>query len=104
VYAGDPEKGNVFVDSVSRTPETTIQVGDTVQWINNNVQEHTIISVNKAPFDVLNPPLQGDIGAGETYSYTFNQVGNFGYYCSIHGGDPIAKKLMWGIVHVRPRS
>ena len=90
------------MDSASQTPETTIRVGDTVQWINNSGTEHTIVSVNAPPFNTLNPPLNGDLNDGDPpYAYTFNQAGDFGYNCTIHGGDPAAKTGMWGIVHVR---
>jgi plastocyanin len=103
VYAGS-DTGNSFVDATSHTPETTIQVGDTVQWVNYNGQEHSIVSVNVAPFTILDPPLNGDISGGDPpYTYTFSQPGDFGYRCTIHGGDPKAKTGMWGIVHVRAR-
>lgn len=103
VWAGDPDhQTNAFVDQVSKTPETTIHVGDTVRWTHKYGDEHTIVSVNTAPFNLLNPPLNGDISSGDPpYQYTFNQAGDFGYRCTVHGGDPAVKTGMWGIVHVR---
>lgn len=93
--------GNSFTDEESGTPETTINIGDTVLWVNDSGSEHTIVSDNVAPFDTLNPSLNGDINPGEKYSRTFNQAGTFGYHCDIHGGDPVKKEGMYGIVHVK---
>lgn len=106
VNAGSDD-GNFFVDSVTNSPETNIHVGDTVQWINYNGQDHTVVSVDIPP-NMLNPPLNGNLPSGNppsTYtSEPFTQPGDFSYRCTKHPADVMAHTGMWGIVHVRPRS
>ena len=97
------EPGHSFKDAVSNTPETTISVGDTIEWVNNDGEEHTIVSDNVPPFNTLTPPLNGDIAnANDTYPYPLPfQAGDYGYHCDIHGGDPATKLGMYGIIHVK---
>ena len=58
----------------------TINIGDTVQWVNQGSMVHT------ATADTGQPVYwnSGDIGAGGTYSYTFLASGNFTYSCAYH--------------------
>ena len=78
-------------DSASGTPETTIMVGGTVTWQEDGCGSHTIVSSGAPSFTNLNA-LPGN--------RTFNTAGDYKYFCGIHGGDPVAKTGMWGIVHV----
>lgn len=80
-------------DDTSGTPETTIMVGGTVTWEAAGCGGHTVISSGAPAFADLNA-LPG--------SRTFNAAGDYKYFCGIHGGDPVAKTGMWGIVHVVP--
>lgn len=96
--------GHMFIDSVSQTPVSTIQMGDTVIWHNLDADEHTVVSFNNPPFATLNPPLAGDLQPGDTYQYQFKLSGTFGYYCDIHGGDPSQQTGMWGIVNANVMS
>lgn len=57
----------------------TIQVGDTVRWTNMGSFTHTVDSTDGGPLD------SGDLGNGETYSYTFETEGTFPYECIYHG-------------------
>ncbi len=94
------KSGHKFVDQVSQTPETKIAVGDSVEWTSTS-NEHTIVSDNVAPFDTMTPPLAGDVDNGSAaYVVRFDTAGLFGYHCDIHGGDPVAKTGMYGIVKV----
>jgi FtsP/CotA-like multicopper oxidase with cupredoxin domain len=81
-------------DDTSSTPETTIMVGGTVTWeIADAPANHTVISSGAPGFsNVMTLPD----------SRTFNAVGDYKYFCGVHGGDPVAKTGMWGIVHVVP--
>lgn len=67
-----------------------ITVGDTVTWTNTEEHDdqHTVTSTE----DRFDSPL---IGGGESFSLTFNQVGDFPYFCKTHGLE------MNGIVRVR---
>jgi FtsP/CotA-like multicopper oxidase with cupredoxin domain/plastocyanin len=80
-------------DDASGTPETTIMVSGTVTWEEAGCGGHTVISSGAPAFADLNA-LPGN--------RTFNVAGDYKYFCDIHGGDPVAKTGMWGIVHVVP--
>jgi plastocyanin len=59
-------------------PDTlTIVVGDTVRWTNSDAAPHTATS-NTGVFD------SGTLATGDQFSYTFDQVGSYPYFCSIH--------------------
>jgi FtsP/CotA-like multicopper oxidase with cupredoxin domain/plastocyanin len=80
-------------DDASGTPETTIMAGGTVTWQAAGCGDHTVISSGAPSFADL---------AVVPGSRTFPAVGDYKYFCGIHGGDPVAKTGMWGIVHVVP--
>jgi plastocyanin len=69
----------------------TINVGDTIVWIQEDVTEHTVTSD-----DLLfgSPTLNFD----ERFSYTFDSPGFYRYYCTFHGG--IGGAGMSGVVTV----
>ncbi len=56
----------------------TVKVGTTVTWTNDDPDMmHTVTEVNGA-FD------SGFMNTGDTWSYTFDEVGEFEYYCMPH--------------------
>ncbi len=55
----------------------TVTAGTTVTWKNNDGVVHTVTSLNNA-FD------SGNIGAGQSYSFTFNTAGTYTYHCLVH--------------------
>jgi plastocyanin len=64
--------GNTF------SPENvTIQVGDTVTWVNEGQGFHNVVS-DSAGF------RSGDADLNWTFSHQFNSAGVFGYYCEPH--------------------
>lgn len=52
--------------------------GTIVTWINNDTIPHRLVSTTNA-WD------SGDLSPGESFSFTFNDVGTFTYFCGIHG-------------------
>ena len=70
-----------------------VSVGDTVTWSNGDGTRHTITSgtddTGDGTFD------SGDVAAGETFSLTFTEAGEFPYFCDIH-------PTMTGVVVVAP--
>ncbi|MGH1520756.1 MAG: cupredoxin domain-containing protein [Nitrosopumilus sp.] len=75
-------------------PELTINVGDTVTWINDDREGHTVTSGDGAgrfewmgsknlgePDDIFD---SGRFMPDESWSYTFEDVGSFNYFCIIH--------------------
>ncbi|MFH0834929.1 MAG: plastocyanin/azurin family copper-binding protein [Candidatus Micrarchaeota archaeon] len=60
-------------------PTLNIAVGTTVTWLNNDDAEHSIIS-NSPTASFVSGPLSH----GQSYSFTFNFTGAYGYHCGIH--------------------
>jgi plastocyanin len=87
-----PADQNVSIDGFAFSPaEVTVGVGTSVVW--TNVQSgvpHTSTSLDGLwDSDVL--------ATNSTFSFTFNQAGDFGYQCDIHPS-------MRGVVHVTADS
>ncbi len=63
--------------------DITISIGDTVQWNNVDKAAHTISGGNPAdgPSGVFDSSL---LMAGLEYSFTFNDAGNYDYFCMVH--------------------
>jgi plastocyanin len=61
-----------------------INVGDTVQWVWDNNDTHTVTSTTPAGvFD--SGLLQSNVAPFPTFSHTFNAPGTFNYQCNFHG-------------------
>ncbi len=72
------DNGSCFLPS-----EVTIGVGETISWVNDSVTIHTITSGN--PADGFDGIFDSEIVmAGDTFSHTFTESGQFNYYCQIH--------------------
>ena len=63
--------------------DITISIGDTVQWNNVDKAAHTVSGGNPAdgPSGVFDSSL---LMAGLEYSFTFNDAGNYDYFCMVH--------------------
>jgi plastocyanin len=73
-----PQSNNVDITGFAFSPETlTISVGDTVIWTNKDSTTHTA-TADGGEFD------SGNLGNGDTFSYTFTTAGTFTYDCKIH--------------------
>lgn len=74
-------------------PIISASVGDTITWTNKDNEIHNIVS-GKGPgrYEAVNghPGIpdgyfsSGTFKPGESWSFTFNKIGTFTYYCSIH--------------------
>jgi plastocyanin len=73
--AGDP--GVTVADFRFAPGTTTVQVGQTITWINEGPSAHTATAHDHS-FDT------GVLGKGASASHTFTRAGTFAYYCSIH--------------------
>lgn len=58
-----------------------IEVGDTVTWINNDDAIHVAVSENTEVAEYFD---SGFLKTNESFSYTFNTEGNYGYFCTLH--------------------
>lgn len=59
------------------TPELRIKKGTKVTWVNNDDIAHNVYEMN-------NLFQSENLDQGSTFSYTFDQPGEYTYYCSIH--------------------
>jgi|SRR5579864_1678108 len=69
-------------------PELSVPAGTTVTWTNTDGVQHTTSAVD-GTWD------SGALSTSGTFSFTFNQAGDFAYQCDIHPN-------MQGIIHVLP--
>ena len=58
-------------------PTITVTKGATVTWRNQGPMPHTV-TASDGRFG------SEQLQAGDNYSRTFDEVGTFGYYCSLH--------------------
>lgn len=73
---------NVTIKDNLFDPKTiTVNVGDTVMWMDQGQNEHTVTADNGS-FE------SGDLKVGEktSFSFTFAKAGTFAYHCKYHGG------------------
>jgi plastocyanin len=99
-----PKTVNVSIPSGSSVPgceesnecyipyEVMISVGDTVSWSNDDTAAHTVTSGNPSEGPDGNFDSSLIIG-GAVYEFTFEQEGNYNYFCMVH-------PWMTGIVQV----
>ena len=79
----------ITIEAVSFTPDSlTLNVGDTVVWINKDPFPHTATS-GTAGFD--SKEIRADAGS---WTYTATKPGDFGYVCTLH-------PTMRGVLHVK---
>ncbi|HAR99921.1 MAG: Blue (Type 1) copper domain protein [Candidatus Moranbacteria bacterium GW2011_GWC2_37_73] len=66
----------ITIQNFAFSPATiTVKKGTTVTWTNNDSAPHQI---NSATFN------SNLFNKGQTFSFTFNEVGTFDYFCAIH--------------------
>ena len=76
-------------------PSITVSVGDTITWINDDREGHTVTSgQGTGRFGWMNPDQgfgepdgifkSGRFMPGESWSHTFEDAGTFQYFCTIH--------------------
>lgn len=73
-------RANVDIQGYLYNPRViTVKRGTTVTWTNKDTMAHTVTSLGANL--TLNSAL---FGVNQSYSYTFNTVGIFEYYCKPH--------------------
>jgi plastocyanin len=120
------ETPNMAVTAMAFLPkEVWVDAGDTIHWTSNSAEPHTVTFLAPGKtlpeFDPFNPTQTTPRGPStyngttytnsgimatepiftftkpeSAYNLTFTKVGNFTYYCLLHG------RMMTGTVHVRP--
>lgn len=75
-------------------PNIKIKKGTTVTWTNQDTVKHNVMQEHSDSSSAHDAPLPGEVKSnvfagpllakGESYSYTFNEVGTDPYHCSPH--------------------
>lgn len=74
---GQSVANTVKISNFSFSPiEMAINKGEKVVWQHDDAVVHTIVSVGNFESPTLS--------RGDKFDFTFNQVGEYNYYCSIH--------------------
>jgi plastocyanin len=69
----------VEIKNFAYKPATiTVSKGTTIVWTQRDSTSHTVTIAYGAGFD------SGTLSPGQTFNYTFNEIGTFNYGCSIH--------------------
>lgn len=79
--AGNGSNNNpneISIAGMSFPATSTVKVGSTVTWTNNDAMAHTVTSDDGTSFS------SGTIGLGKSFSYTAKSTGSFAYHCNFH--------------------
>lgn len=75
----NPSEVKIDIKNFSFIPSTiNVKVGTKITWTNSDNVPHQVKGDNLA---TLSAPVMNN---GETYSFVFNDVGDFNYHCAIH--------------------
>lgn len=89
-----PPANEIWMQNATFVPSTLeITKGTTITWVNKDSFNHTASS--GTPDNPTTLFESGSMGQNDTFSFTFDSVGVFKYYCKIH------PKLMQGQVTVK---
>jgi hypothetical protein len=72
-----PAPGSLPPNAPAPAPAPNLPVGTIILWYNMDSIDHTVTAQDNS-FD------SGSISPNETFEYTFDQPGDFEYYCKIH--------------------
>lgn len=76
-----PPESTVWVVNGSFNPSViTVEVGDTVTWINKDIIDRRVASDPHPSSTDLPELVSEDLGEGDSYSYTFNEAGEYSYH------------------------
>lgn len=79
----EPAPNEVDIVGQSYSPSNLeVEAGTTVTWENKSDLVHTVTSGSDRTADGMFD--SGNLSEGDTFSYTFNEVGVFDYFCMPH--------------------
>ena len=91
---GQPRVTVEAVDNNMVPQFVEVSKGTVITFVNEGRNVHNLLPVEPGSF----PPVEtGSFDSGASVDLTFDEVGEFGYYCSLHG---TATKGMFGSVKV----
>jgi plastocyanin len=80
-----PAANEVLMQAIAFNPaEITIRAGESVTWTNQDIVQHTATSGNPGDADLGAIFRSASLGQGGTFTHTFNDVGEFVYFCEFH--------------------
>ena len=83
--SGEPGANEVFMRSISFDPqEITILAGESVTWNNRDIVPHTATSGNPGDAGFGSIFRSAQLAQEETFTHTFDDVGEFIYFCEVH--------------------
>jgi plastocyanin len=75
----------------------TIKPGDTVKWVNNKLAPHNVVfDSSKVPNDIAAKASHKSLvfSPGESFTTTFDEPGEYNYYCEPHRGAGMVGKII----------
>lgn len=82
---GEPGPNEVFMRDIAFDPvQITIRAGESVTWNNRDILPHTATSGNPGDEDLGSVFRSELLLQGQTFSHTFNEPGEFVYFCEVH--------------------
>jgi len=81
-----PTTGNIVkISGFAFVPQTiTIKKGEAVTWTNEDSTPHIVASNPHPTHTDLPGMVSGTLNKGDSYSFTFDKVGTWGYHCHLH--------------------
>lgn len=75
-------EGEISISQMRFAPATVeVKAGETVTWRNNGAgMPHTVSGRGEGG------PNSGTLGSGQAFSHTFDEPGEYEYYCALHPG------------------
>lgn len=75
-------------------PDLTIKSGDTVKWVNNKLPPHNVVFDQKVANAAKLSHKSLFFAPGESFESTFNEAGEYPYYCEPHRGAGMVGKIV----------
>lgn len=84
---GEPGANQVFMRAIAfDPPEITIAAGESVTWTNMDIVPHTATSGNPGDENLGSVFRSELLSLNRTFSHTFDEPGEFIYFCEVHPG------------------
>jgi plastocyanin len=78
-----PGQNEIWMQNMTFVPNAkTISPGTTITWVNKDSFNHTVVS--GTPGNPDGKFASSALGPNGTFPHTFNDVGTYPFYCSIH--------------------
>ena len=93
--SGTREAEVSVVDNSFEAPYVIVTEGTKVRWTNDGRNQH---NVQPSTPDAFEGVATDDFAPGQSYSVTFDDAGDYPYYCSIHGTKKLSGQS--GVIRV----